>query len=101
MTEQPESFILRLLQEIRADIAERDERAQAQIASLAQGQLGMRAELRALHDDNKDIRADFKELSGKFTQMTSHLHEIAIVLDHQNGRLDRIERHLGLDSPQH
>lgn len=94
MTEQPDNLILRLLQEMRTDTNAQFIELRAQIATIAQGQLGMRTEL-------KELRADLKDLSTKVISMQSHIHEIAIVLDHHSTRLDSIEQHLGLDKSKH
>jgi acyl-CoA reductase-like NAD-dependent aldehyde dehydrogenase len=87
MTTEPENVILRKLQEMRAEmaaqfaeIAARDEKAQAQIGVLAQGQTGMRGDIK---------------------RMADHIHEIAMAIDHHTTRLDRIEQHLGLDKTTH
>jgi hypothetical protein len=94
MTDQPESLILRHLQDIRGEL--RDLRAdntaqfselRAQVAVLAKAQVAMRIQT--------------KELGDKFDGMAVHMQEIAIVLDHSSDRLDRIERHLGLDTSKH
>jgi len=94
MTEQPENHTIRLLQEMRtenaahfAEIAARDEKAQAQIGVLAQGLNSVRTELQGL-------RADVKNMS-------DHIREIAMAVDHHTDRLDRIEQHLGLDKTTH
>jgi hypothetical protein len=43
------------------------------------------------------MRTELGDLSAKVVSMQSHIHEIAIVLDHHSTRLDSIEQHLGLD----
>ena len=40
------------------------------------------------------IRVDIK-------QMTAHIQELAMAVDHHTVRLDRIDRHLGLDASKH
>ena len=87
MTDQPENLILHKLQEMRAELAARDEKTQAQIGVLAQGLNSVRTELRGIRDELKDIR--------------THIHELALAVDHHTSRLDRIEQHLGLDAAKH
>ena len=87
MSDTAENMILRLLQDMRAEnaahfaeIAARDEKAQAQIGVLAEGLNGVKAELKAIR---------------------GHIQEIAMAVDHHTARLDRIDVHLGLDEPKH
>ncbi|MGO9172208.1 MAG: hypothetical protein ACLP7P_09615 [Rhodomicrobium sp.] len=94
MNEQPDNHTIRLLQEMRAEIAAqfaqiaaRDEKTQAQIGVLAQGLNSVRTELQG-------VRADMK-------RMSDHIHEIAMAVDHHTDRLGRIEQHLGLDKTAH
>ena len=87
MIEPPENLILHKLQEMRVEIAARDEKTQAQIGVLAQGLNSVRTELRGIHVELKDIR--------------THMHELALAVDHHTSRLDRIEQHLGIDAAKH
>jgi len=87
MTEQFENHTIRLLQEMREASAQQSAEIRAQIAVLAQGQVGMRTEMQA-------VRADVNRIN-------LHLHEVAIILDHHSTRLDAIERQLGLDKLKH
>ncbi len=93
MAEGPEN-ILKLLQEMRAEMQEmRRENAarfaeihvefdeiRAQIGTLAQGQNSVRIEMRLIREQ---------------------MHEIAITVDHHSTRLDGIEHHLGLNAAKH
>ncbi len=94
MTEQPDNLVLRHLQEMRAELAARDEKTQAQIGTLAQGLNGVRTELHAIRGELKDMRTDI-------SRMNEHIHELALAVDHHTTRLDLIEHHLGLDASKH
>ena len=87
MIESPDNLILLKLQEMRAELAARDEKTQAQIGVLAQGLNSVRTELRGIRDELKDIRI--------------HIHELALAVNHHTSRLDRIEQHLDLDAAKH
>jgi hypothetical protein len=90
MSHEPSDIVLSLLREIRAEqkeIRADQKEMRAQIAVLAQGQVSMRLELKAIRDDIKAIREG--------------MHEIAIAVDGHSARLDRIEHHLGLDANKH
>lgn len=93
MTE-PENLILHKLAEMRAETAARDEKMQAQIGILAKGQV--------------DVRAELKEIRNGMDRINTHMHEIAIAIDHHGTRLDgietrleRVEKHLGLEESKH
>ncbi|MER2520916.1 MAG: hypothetical protein ABTQ34_09585 [Bdellovibrionales bacterium] len=94
MTESADNLILRMLQEMRAESAARDERIEAQIGALAEGQISLRAGQAKLWDELKEIRTEIKLLRNQ-------IHELAIAVDHHTSRLDRIEQHLGLDNARH
>lgn len=94
MTEPNDNLILHLLREMRTEAQQtraentaQFEKIQGQIAVLAKGQ--------------GDVRNQLKILTDKFDVMSTHVQEMAIVLDHHSMRLDRIDQHLGLDEPRH
>jgi hypothetical protein len=72
--QQPDNIILRKLQDMRAEIAARDEKMTAQMGVLAQGLNSVRTEL-------KEIRVDIK-------RMADHIGELAMAIDHHTSRLD-------------
>ena len=94
MIEPPENLILHKLQEMRVEIAARDEKTQAQIGVLAQGLNSVRTELRGIHVELKDIRGEIRDIRNT-------IHELALAVDHHTSRLDRIEQHLGIDAAKH
>ncbi len=80
--------------DMRAEAIARDEKAQAQIGTVAQGQVSIRTELQGLRED--------------VNRMSGHVREITIAVDHHSTRLDSIEtrldgieQHLGLDKTAH
>lgn len=87
MTDQPDNLVLKILQDMREESAARDEKTQAQIGVLAQGQTSLRAEIQGMRLDMR--------------RMAEHMQEVAIVLDHHTTRLDKIEHHLGLNQQKH
>ena len=94
MTEVTNELIFEVLKKVQAAQAEmrskmedmetkaiaRDEKTQAQIGFLAQGQTGMRGDIK---------------------RMSDHIYEITMSIDHHTTRLDAIERHLGLAASKH
>lgn len=94
MSDQPDNLVLKILHDMREEAAARDEKTQAQIGILAQGQISMRAEIQGMRGEIQDIRADLRRMSG-------HMQEIAMAIDHHTTRLDKIEHHLGLNQPKH
>jgi len=87
MNDAFENHTIRLLQEMRAEAATRDEKTQAQIGILAQALNGVKAELIRMREDIHAI-----------TMAVDH-HSVR--LDNIDQRIDRIDQHLGLDAQQH
>jgi len=94
MNEPFENHTIRLLQEMREASAHQSAEIRAQIAVLAQGQVGIRTEVQALRTEVREVRSDLNKVN-------LHLQEVAIILDHHSTRLDAIERQLGLDKLKH
>ena len=94
MTEKFENHTIRLLQELRESSAQQAGEIRAQIAVLAQGQVGIRTEVQALRSEVREVQSDVQRVN-------LHLQEVAIILDHHSTRLDAIERQLGLDKSKH
>jgi hypothetical protein len=80
MQEQPDNIILIRLQEMRTETTARDEKMQAQIGILAERLTTIGLELK---------------------RMNAHMGELAMAVDHHTARLDKIEKHLGLDAQKH
>lgn len=94
MSEIIENYTIRLLQELRDIASQQFADLRAQVAVLAQGQVGIRSEMQGIRGELREVQADLKRVS-------LHLPEVAIILDHHSTRLDGIERHVGLDKPKH
>ncbi len=85
---------IKFLQEMHENSNRRFDDLRAQIAILAQDQVGVRAEMRALRSDVRAIQAELQRVSLSFR-------DLAIIPDHLDKRLDAIEREIGLDNPKH
>ena len=94
MSEQVENHTIRLLQELRAELAEFRSDTAAQFDSVSRA-------IGSLAQTTVAVKSDVATLKLEVTAMRGDINTIALAVDHHSERLERIEHHLGLDRSPH